>query len=149
MRRNGRSRGMHAWVRLLAIAVACSALAAKDAIALMPMPLVDTVWSWHATTAADGSRSSVASPERYTLQLLSDGTARVRADCNRGTAVYRADDVELRFDRVAMTKRGCPAGSRGSEFVAELARIDRYRFEGVDLIAVRGDATLRFRPLAR
>ena len=139
---------MHAWIRLLALAVACGAPAAKDALALMPMPLLETVWSWHSTSADDGKRSVVASPERYTLQLLRDGTARVRADCNRGSAAYRSNDVELRFDRITVTKRGCPAGSRGNDFVAGLARVESYRFEGIDLLAVTGDGILRFRPLA-
>jgi heat shock protein HslJ len=139
---------MRAWMRLLAFALLCCPSAARDANALMPMPLLDTVWSWHSTTAADGSRTPVASPEKYTLQLLRDGTARVRADCNRGGGAYRSNDVELRFDRIATTKRGCAAGSRGREFLAALGRVDSYRFEGIDLLAVAGGATLRFRPLA-
>lgn len=139
---------MRARLQLLAFALVFCPPMARDAVALMPMPLFETVWSWHSTIAADRSRTPVASPERYTVQLLRDGTVRVRADCNRGSGAYRSSDVELRFERIAMTKRGCPAGSRDREFLAALGRVESYRFEGIDLLAVAGDATLRFRPLA-
>ena len=145
---NARSQVMQLWMRLLALALVCFSPITQDATALMPMPLFDTVWSWHSTLAPDGSRTPVSSPERYTLQLLREGTVRVRADCNRGSGTYRSSDVELHFDRVAVTKRGCAAGSRGREFLAALDRVESYRFEGIDLLAVAGGATLRFRPLA-
>jgi len=135
-------------MRLLVFALACCPPAAQDAVALMPMPLFETVWSWHSTIAADRSRTPVASPERYTVQLMRDGTVRVRADCNRGSGAYRSSDVDLRFERIAMTKRGCPAGSRDREFLGALGRVESYRFEGIDLLAVAGETTLRFRPLA-
>ena len=144
----GRSWRMPETIRRLVFALVCGAAATQDAAALMPMPLLDTVWAWYSTTRADGAGTPVSSPERYTLQLLPNGSARVRADCNRGSAAYTSNDVDLRLDRIAMTKRGCPAGSRGSEFVADLASIRRYRFEGIDLLAVTDGATLRFRPLA-
>ena len=132
---------------LVVIAALLGLVSAQDAFALTPMPLFETVWSWHSTDAAGGSRTSVSAPERYTVQLLADGTARVRADCNRGAGSYRSNDVELRFEGIAMTKRGCPPGSRDGEFLAALARVERYRFEGIDLVAVAGGDTLRFRPL--
>jgi heat shock protein HslJ len=135
-------------IRVLVFAAACCAGAAQEAFALMPMPLFETVWSWHSTVAADGSRTLVSSPERYTVQLLRDGTARIRADCNRGSGSFRSNDVELHLDRIAMTKRGCPGGSRGREFLAAVGHIESYRFEGIDLLAVAGGSTLRFRPLA-
>ena len=108
--------------RAIALCWLCGTLA-PQAFALTPMPLLDTVWGWHATTAVDGKRMVVDAPERYTLQLLSDGTVRVRADCNHGSGRYQSNDVELRFGPIATTKRGCPAGSRGGEFLAAIAGV--------------------------
>lgn len=142
-----RSLPMRAWMHVAALVfVVCCPPIARDAEALMPMPLTDTVWSWRSTAAANGSVTPVSTPDLYTVQLVSDGTVRVRADCNRGAGTYRSNDVELRFECIGTTKRGCPAGSRGAEFVAALARIESYRFEGTDLLAIGGGATLRFRP---
>ena len=131
-----------------AVVLLSAATFAEQGIALTPLPLVDTVWAWHSTTVG-GQRSAVASPERYTLRLGADGAARVRADCNRGTGRYEVNDVELRFGAIATTKVGCPNGSRGREFVDTLARVQTYRFEGIDLLAVAGDTTLHFRPLTK
>jgi heat shock protein HslJ len=137
--------GSHA--RATAIAWLFMVALAPGASALTPMPLVDTVWAWHATTGADGGpTSSVASPERYTLRLAADGSVRVRADCNRGSGRYEANDVELSFGPIATTKMGCPAGSRGSEFLDALARVQTYRFEGIDLVLLAPGTALRFRP---
>ena len=88
-------------------------------------------------------------PERYTIELLADGAVRVRADCNRGRGRYEAADVELRFGPIAATKIGCPADSRDREFLDALARVDAYRFEGIELVLVStgGRSTLRFKPL--
>lgn len=127
------------------------AVLAGGAVALSPFPLVGTVWAWHATMRDDGIRAAVESPERYTIELLPDGAVRVQADCNRGGGRYEAADVDLRFGPIATTKRGCPAGSRDREFLEALSRIDRYRFEGIELVLASADGprTMRFQPLAR
>lgn len=115
---------------------------------LSPFPLVGTVWAWRAT-GGDGTRGGGASPDRYTIELLPDGAARVRADCNRGGGTYTANDVDLRFGPIATTKRGCAQGSRDREFLEALAKVEGYRFEGADLVlhAASKRAELRFTPL--
>lgn len=119
--------------------------------ALSPFPLIGTIWAWHATTGGSSERASVASPDRYTIELLPDGALHVRADCNRGAGRYTAADVDLRFSPIATTKIGCPAGSRDREFLDGLASIDAYRFEGIELVLATSDGrrTMRFQPAAR
>lgn len=121
------------------------------AAALSPFPLIGTVWAWHASARDGGVRAGVAAPDRYTIELSPDGSVRVRADCNRGGARYEANDVELRFGPIATTKTGCPAGSRDREFLDALAKVDAYRFEGIDLVLASADGrdTLRFKPAER
>ena len=122
-----------------------------SAPALSPFPLIETVWAWHPAGGGDSRPADVASPDRYTFQLLGDGSVRVKADCNRGGGRYEANDVELRFGPIATTKKGCPAGSRGREFLDALARTDRFRFEGVELVLASSDGSrpVRFRPAAK
>jgi heat shock protein HslJ len=135
--------------RMVLVAGIVLAVAAGGAVALSPFPLIGTVWAWHATTRDDAVRATIESPERYTIELLPDGAVRVRADCNRGGGRYEAADVDLRFGPIATTKKGCPAGSRDREFLEALSRIDRYRFEGIELVLASADGrrTLRFKPL--
>ena len=115
---------------------------------LTPLPLIDTVWVWHATVREDGTRDVVGSPERYTIRLLSDGGMRVRADCNRGGGRYEATDVDLRFGPIATTKMGCPPGSRDGDFLEALSRVDAYRFEGIELLLTLAGSrrTMHFKP---
>ena len=121
---------------------------ANLAAGLTPFPLVDTVWAWHASVDDNSVRSTVDSPQRYTIQLLPDGSVRVRADCNLGGGRYEANDVELRLGPIATTKKGCPAGSQGRAFLEALSRVDAYRFEGIELVlATAGSGrTMRFKP---
>lgn len=119
--------------------------------ALTPFSLVDTVWAWHPSGAGESQRAGVAPPERYTLQLLADGTLRVRADCNRGGGRYESNDVELKLGRIATTKKGCPADSRAGEFLDKLSKVREYRFEGTELVLTQagGTAPMRLQPARR
>lgn len=138
-------------VRALAAVVGVTLAAfAGLAAGLTPFPLTNTVWAWHASVGDDGARAIVSSPQRYTIQLLPDGTVRVRADCNPGGGRYEGNDVELRFGPIATTKKGCPVGSRDREFLEALARVNAYRFEGIELVlATAGSGrTMRFKPAA-
>ena len=138
-------------VRALAAVVGVTVAGfAGVAAGLTPFPLTNTVWAWHASVGDDSARATVSSPKRYTIQLLPDGTVRVRADCNPGGGRYEATDVDLRFGPIKTTKKGCPAGSRGREFLEALSRVDGYRFEGIELVLGTGGTsrTMRFKPAA-
>ena len=136
----------HVYRLALVLAAICTA-SSGGVTALTPFPLLGTVWAWHAVEDS-GTRTRIEAPARYTIELLPDGDARVRADCNRGRGRYEANDVELRFGPIATTKIGCPSGSRDREFLEALGRIDEYRFEGVELVLVSKDgrSTMRFKP---
>ena len=127
-------------------------LATGIASALSPMPLVGTVWEWERAGAAASGRAAIdeRSRRRYTLELAPGGALRVQADCNHGSGRYEHDGDQLRLGPIATTKKGCPAGSLGTEFVRRLAGVDGYRFEGTTLVLTSGNAAeLRFRPDAR
>ena len=133
--------------RLAVVVAAICAASSGGVAALTPFPLLGTVWAWQAVVDGD-ARTPIEAPERYTIELRPEGDARVRADCNRGRGRYEANDVDLRFGPIATTKIGCPSGSRDRAFLEALGRIDRYRFEGVELVLASKDgrSTMRFKP---
>ena len=113
--------------------------------------LIGNVWSWQQSDIG-GQRVDIDGPERYTIEFQSDGTVRVRADCNRGAGRYaEAANGALSLSSIATTKMGCPGGSKGSEFVRELENVDRYEAVGSDLVLIlKGNAgAMRFAVVAR
>ena len=59
----------------------------------------------------------------------------LRADCNRGGAGYAAGaNRSLTMTPAATTKMGCPSGSKGTEFVRQLAEVSGYDFVDGDLL---------------
>jgi len=113
--------------------------------------LAGRVWTWQSSELR-GERIVPDAPERYTVQFQSDGRVQVRADCNRGGAGYTASaDRSLSIMPVATTKMGCPAGSKGTEFVRELAEVDGYDFvDGNLLLKLKSNAgAMRFTTAAK
>jgi len=119
------------------------AMASGDAPALS-----GRVWRWQSTELR-GERIVPDSPERYTVEFQPDGRVQLRADCNRGGAGYTARaDRSLSITPAATTKMGCPPGSKGTEFVRQLADVDRYDFvDGNLVLTLKSNAgAMRFAP---
>jgi heat shock protein HslJ len=96
--------------------------------------LAGRVWTWQSSELR-GERIVPDAPERYTIEFQPDGRVQVRADCNRGGAGYTAGaDRSVLITPVATTKMGCPAGSKGTEFVRELADVEGYDFVDGNLV---------------
>ena len=77
---------------------------------------------------------------------------RLRADCNRGGAGYATGaNRSLTMTPAATTKMGCPAGSKGTEFVRQLAEVSGYDFVDGDLVlTLKSNAgAMRFTPAAK
>jgi len=153
-------------VTIVAIA-ACSAPAAQKPAALPPVTpimippamtasgadeLTGRTWSWQRTTYADGRSVVPDAPERYTIEFMGDGRAQLRADCNRGGTRYDAGAHRaLSLAPAALTKMGCPRGSKDVEFVRQLNDVSSYRLAGNDLeLVLKSDGgAMRFTPVAR
>jgi membrane-bound inhibitor of C-type lysozyme len=67
-------------------------------------------------------------PENYTLQFL-DGSAAVRADCNRGSGSVTLKGDAVSFGPMATTLMACVPPSRGSEFMRQLGAAERLRVQ--------------------
>lgn len=111
-----------------------------------PIGPIGPIWEWLGTTAPNDS-IEVPTPERYTLQLLPDGRAQVRFDCNRGGGSYEIADGRLSFGPLMMTRMACPADSLDSRYASELSRVESIAIErGVlNLGLQQQGGTMRFR----
>ncbi|BBK41869.1 hypothetical protein STVA_18890 [Allostella vacuolata] len=81
--------------------------------------------AWQAIRLSDGTVPD--DPSRLTVVFGADGRAIVRADCNRGSGTWQSSGPgRLTFGPVATTKMGCPPGSLGDRFLADLTRAGGY-----------------------
>jgi heat shock protein HslJ len=110
------------------------------------------VWTWQGTQLIGNERMAPDAPERYTIEFQPDGRVQLRADCNRGGAGYAAGaNRSLTMTPAATTKMGCPSGSKGTEFVRQLAEVSGYDFvDGDLLLTLKSDAgAMRFTSAAK
>jgi heat shock protein HslJ len=165
MHRSESRRAIVAGVALCA--AACAAPAADKPAALPPITpimipppiaagtageLAGRTWSWQGSRLAGNREVVPDAPERYTLEFRPDGRVQLRADCNRGGASYQAGaNGALSLGPAAITKIGCPRGSKDTEFLRQLGEVAGYRFVDGDLVlALKADAgSMRFTPATR
>jgi len=113
--------------------------------------LAGHVWTWQSSELR-GERIVPDAPERYAIEFEPDGRVQVRADCNRGGAGYTAGaDRSLSITPVATTKMGCSPGSKGTEFVRQLADVDGYDFvDGILVLRLKSNVgAMRFAAAAK
>ena len=81
--------------------------------------VVGITWQWAELTETEpAGQSVVADPENYTLALMPDGTANVKADCNRVSWPYTLEGNVLTFDALfATTLAACPPGSLYDQYL--------------------------------
>ncbi len=84
--------------------------------------LVGVVWRWLGTQQGSAPVVPPAGADRFTLAFQAGGRVTVRADCNRGAGAYALNGANLKMGPFAVTKMGCEAGSRDSEFLRDLER---------------------------
>ncbi len=84
--------------------------------------LTDVTWLWQAfQDQADESNIAVPDPQQYTLTLLPDGTASIKADCNMVSWTYTLDGSSLTFNTLGpSTLAFCGEESLDQQFLALL-----------------------------
>jgi len=96
---------------------------------------------------------SVFRPEersRYTLAFAADGSATLRADCNRGTGTWTSQGPnQLQFGPIASTRAMCPPGSLADRYLQQFEWIRSYVLkDGHLFLATMADgAIIEFEPL--
>jgi len=86
----------------------------------------------------------------YTLSFEADGVARIRADCNRGTASWISESAgRLRFGPIAATRAMCLPGSLSERFLDQFQWVRSYVMEDGHLfLATMADGSIiEFEPM--
>ena len=97
---------------------------------------------------------SVFTPQdrsHYTLAFAADGSATLRADCNRGTGTWMSQGPnQLQFGPIASTRAMCPPGSLSDRYLAQFEWIRSYvTRDGHLFLATMADgAIIEFEPVA-
>ncbi len=89
-------------------------------------------WRWEAMVSS-ADKISIEQPERYTLELQGGGKALVRADCNRGQAMYKLDGRAVAIRISGMTRVACPPGSMSERYTKSLEAAVGQRIRGDNL----------------
>lgn len=110
--------------------------------------IAGVLWTWQQTQMSDGTSLAPDDPTRYTLELLPDGRAAVRADCNRGAGPYTLEGQRITIGSLALTRAACLPGSLERTLVAQLGQAAIAFSRGPDLyLDLAADSgTMRFAP---
>jgi len=103
-------------------------------------------WSLRAFDLAGGQTVLVPAPERYRLDLGSEGDAHVRADCNFCNGSYRSSGATLEMGLLACTLAACPPGSLDGEYLRALGSASSFEVTEEGLSVAYPDGVLRFGP---
>jgi heat shock protein HslJ len=87
--------------------------------------ILDKLWQWESTTTPV-DEIIVISPENYTMFLASDGKARMRFDCNRGSGAYEISKGKISFGLMASTRMACSQASQNTDFVRGLEEVSSF-----------------------
>ena len=96
--------------------------------------LTGTTWEWVQTVTMIGT-TAAADPTRYTIVFNEDGTANIQADCNTVLGNYTADAAgAFTLTLGPSTLMACPEDSQANDFLAGLAVLGAYTFDGANLV---------------
>lgn len=111
--------------------------------------LAGTSWRLVKIMEMDDSVDEPEDRSLYTLQFAVDGSAAMRADCNRGAGTWTsAGPKQIAFGPIASTRAMCPPGSLSDKYLGEFQWIRSYVMENGHLfLATMADgAIIEFEP---
>jgi heat shock protein HslJ len=89
--------------------------------------IIGPVWQWVRTQYNDDTTlTRPADTAGYTLQLKSDGTVKVRGDCNAGGGSFTMNGSKLSVTITHTTMAACPEGSLEGSFLRDLNRANGF-----------------------
>ncbi len=134
-------------------AVALSAALAGSLLLAVAAPtaaLDGTTWRLVRISGMDDSSHVPVNPARYTLELRSDRSAVIVADCNRGQGEWVQDSPgQLRFGPIAATRALCPPDSISDRYLAQFPWVRSFVVrEGHLYLATMADGSIiEFEPI--
>jgi para-nitrobenzyl esterase len=104
------------------------------------------VWELVSFTLAEGEATEIEEPSRYTLQLLPDGMAAARFDCNQGSGSYTIEGDTIEFGPMRTTLVGCEPGSHDQSYMLLLQGEMSFSYDDDGHLILTSDAgSLTFR----
>jgi heat shock protein HslJ len=86
-----------------------------------------TAWRLVEILSMDDSVFTPQDRSHYTLAFAADGSATLRADCNRGTGTWTSQGPnQLQFGPIAATRAMCPPGSLSERYLAQFEWVRSY-----------------------
>ena len=98
-----------------------------------PQKQIPIIWKLVEIQGTNDRTTVVDDPNKYTLQLMPDGTVRIRADCNRGFGTYTITGREISFSKTAYMRAACPPGSLFDVYTRNLEEASCYALEDCNL----------------
>ena len=125
------------WVAGLAIGAGLAAGAAASELA-------GTQWRLVEIQSMDDSLYVPDDPTQYLLELKSDGTATLQADCNRATGSWSSKRPgHIEFGPLAATSAECAPGSISARYLAQFPWVRSYVLEEGNLfLATMADGSI-------
>jgi heat shock protein HslJ len=90
-------------------------------------------WTWRSWNEKGGDHS-VNFPERYVLELRSDGWFELQADCRHGKGIYESMGDRIVMVMTSITERRCPGESLADIFVGAVEASKRFEQDNDRLI---------------
>lgn len=112
--------------------------------------LAGTAWRLITIAEMDDSTDVPDHPANYTLAFAADGSASMRADCNRGTGSWTSESPgQLQFGPIAATRALCPSKSLSEKYLAQFEWVRSYVLrDGHLFLATMADGSIiEFEPL--
>jgi len=113
-------------------------------------PLAGTAWRLVEIVSMDDRVDAPDDRSLYTLELLADGSMRVRADCNLGTGSWTSESAgQLQFGEIAATQALCPPGSLHDRYMAQFPWVRSYvtKDGGLFLATMADGSIIEFEPM--
>lgn len=138
-------------ILLLALLLGAAPLAAQEtsspsvgAAAGGAGELAGSSWQLVKILSMDDSVDEPQDSQLYRLELMSDGTASILADCNRGKGAWTSQvPGQLVFGPIASTKALCPPGSLSEKFLAQFQWVRSYTLKDRHLfLATMADGSI-------
>lgn len=95
----------------------------------------DLFREWHWTAITEGEPQQVAQPERYRITPQKGDVFTLFAGCNGGRGRWTLEEPNaITLSHIITTKKGCPPGTRDTEFLRLLQAAESCTIEGNVLI---------------
>ena len=106
------------------------------------LKLTDTVWYLHQIYDNNDQLIKIELPSNYTIEFLSEGNVKIKADCNRASGTYSQEGSRLSIVIEATTRAMCPPESLSTQYLRELQSAAIFFFQDgnlyIDLVADTG-----------